>query len=163
MAYERVLTYAREGGGRFQISPSALELIRGFIQHDTRAPEAGGVLLGRHIHGTADVIVDTVTSPMPGDHAHRFRFFRNRRAHQEAVDRAWKNSGGTCTYLGGWHTHPERDPLPSQIDWLDWRQHLLIDRYTGSLFFVIAGTHSVGVWEGRRCSRLVPLRLSHEE
>jgi len=154
------LTYARPGGGRFHIAAPALALLSSYLQKDRNAPEAGGVLLGRHIVGTADVIVDTITTPMLGDRAHRVRFFRNRRPHQEAVDQAWKESNETCTYLGGWHTHPEPDPTPSQVDWLDWRRHLLVDRYSGSLFFVIAGTRAVRAWEGGRCSRLIPLLLS---
>jgi integrative and conjugative element protein (TIGR02256 family) len=162
-APQQVLTYARECGGRFQISASALGVIRSFIQNDRGRPEAGGVLLGRHIHGTADVIVDSVTSPMVGDRAQRLSFFRSRRRHQEAVDRIWDKSHGTCTYLGGWHTHPESDPTPSRVDWLDWRRHLLVDRYTTALFFVIAGTRVVRAWEGRRCSRIVALRLINGE
>jgi integrative and conjugative element protein (TIGR02256 family) len=159
----RVLTYARAGGARFQISASAVDILRAHVQHEQTAPEAGGVLLGRHIIGTAEVIVDSVTTPMPGDKAHRVRFFRSRRAHQEAVDRAWDESKGTRTYLGGWHTHPEPVPTPSGIDWVDWRRHLLVDRYTGSLFFVIVGTREIRVWEGRRCARLSPLILLPED
>jgi len=82
--------------------------MRHYVQDVPTKPEAGGVLLGRHILETGDIIVDLITEPMPSDRQGRFRFFRARRPHQAAIDRAWRASGGTYTYLGEWHTHPEQ-------------------------------------------------------
>jgi len=153
------LTFARVGGGRFQIGPSALVVMRQYVQGALEKAEAGGILLGRHILGTDDIIVDDATVPMPGDRSSRFQFFRARRRHQEAINRAWQESSGTCTYLGEWHTHPERRPIPSLVDRLRWQQKLLRDQFTEPIFFVIVGIVEVRVWEGRRRHRLMPLRL----
>lgn len=156
------LTFARPSGGRFQIGPEALAVIRRHLQHESHQPEAGGVLLGRHIAGTSDIIVDRATAPMPGDRQSRHRFIRARRRHQQLIDRAWRESGGTCTYLGEWHSHPERVPVPSAVDRLDWRRKLLVDRFSRYLFFIIAGTEEVLAWEGhRRRTRLWPLTIDH--
>lgn len=153
------LTFTRVGGGRLQIGPWALAVMRQYVQDAPSKAEAGGILLGRHISGTDDIIVDEVTVPMVGDRRSRFQFFRARRLHQEALDRAWQESDGTCTYLGEWHTHPELCPNPSLVDRLCWQQKLLRDRFTEPIFFVIVGIAEVRVWEGRRRHRLMPLHL----
>jgi integrative and conjugative element protein (TIGR02256 family) len=155
----RHLTFARSGGERFQIGPDALAMMRRYIQDDDGKPEAGGVLLGRHLLGTGDIIVDRVTTPLPGDRRGRFRFHRARRRHQEMIDRAWGESDGTCTYLGEWHTHPQDRPEPSCIDRLNWWRKLQVDRFTEPIFFVIVGTIETRVWEGRRDGRVVRLRV----
>ena len=52
-------------------------------------------------------------------------------------------------YMGVWHTHPQRIPEPSEVDWNDWYQTLREDK-TGCnyIFFIIAGTHEARVWVG---------------
>ncbi len=120
------------------------------------------MLLGRHLRDGSAIIVDAVTTPMAGDRRGRTRFHRAQRRHQELIDQAWRDSDGTCTYLGEWHTHPEPVPTPSQIDWADWRR-LRSDRYTEPLFFVIVGTQEMCAWEGWRMGLIRSLRaLSHE-
>jgi integrative and conjugative element protein (TIGR02256 family) len=142
--------HVRTFDGRLKIGQSALEQMRQLTQDDPGKPEAGGVLLGRHILDTSDVIVDKVTLPMEGDRQSRRRFFRAPRRHQEAITLAWRESGGTCTYLGEWHTHPECVPTPSLLDRWNWRRKLLTDQFSGFIFFVIIGTKTVRVWEGHR-------------
>ena len=151
------LTFVCSGGGHFQIGSTALALMRHYVQDVPAKPEAGGVLLGRHILETGDIIVDLITEPMPSDRQGRFRFFRARRSHQAAINRAWRASGGTCTYLGEWHTHPEPHPTPSWIDRQNWQRKVLVDRFTEPIFFVIMGTAETHVWEGRRSRGLIPL------
>jgi len=144
------LTFQRADGTRFQIGVDALRIMRQYIQDESDKPEAGGVLLGRHLSTSDDVIVDLVTSPMEGDLQERYRFFRSRRRHQQALDSAWQESGGTCTYLGEWHTHPERTPNPSFTDRIGWQRKLWLDRFTDPIFFVIVGIADICVWEGYR-------------
>lgn len=147
------MIFSRPGGGVLEVADEPRTAMLRFAQVSPEAPEAGGVLLGRRIVGRHDVVVDAVTVPMPEDRRSRAGFFRSRRPHQAAVRSAWEKSGGTCHYLGEWHTHPEAVPAPSMIDVLDWRRHLVLDQYMGaSLFFVIVGTATTRVWEGRRRS-----------
>ena len=131
--------------------------MRQYAQHLPGQPEAGGILLGRHIVDSDDVIIDRVTVPQSGDRQTRTRFFRARRRHQDALDEAWRISGGTCTYLGEWHTHPETIPTPSWVDRANWRRKLLTDRFTAPIFFVIVGTIEMRVWEGQHGCCLVPI------
>lgn len=153
-------TFARSGGGRFQVGPAVAAVIGRYVQDEWHQFEAGGVLLGRHIRDSQDIIVDRMTTPMWGDRCGRTHYYRARRRHQDAIDRAWRESGGTCTYLGEWHTHPEAVPVPSLIDHLTWRRKLMVDQFPGCLFFVIVGLDAVCVWEGHRRSPVLhPLRL----
>ncbi len=156
------ITLRRPGGGRLKLAREALESIREYLQNGPETLEAGGVLLGRFIRGTSDVVVDRVTVPSDDDRRGRLRFFRARKAHQEQVDAVWAASHGTTVYQGEWHTHPVPVPLPSWIDELDWRRKLFVDHFATQLFFLIAGTREIGVWEGRRCRlRLRPLLQEH--
>lgn len=153
------LCFARAGGARLEVSAEAWREMRAFAQHAADAPEAGGVLLGRHLRDGSAIVVDAVTVPMGGDERARTRFHRARRRHQAAIDAAWVASDGTCTYLGEWHTHPEPIPSPSPIDLRDWRRRLRQDRYTPPLLFAIVGTAAIRAWEGRWPNAIVALRL----
>lgn len=159
---EVALTFARPGGGFFHLSVAVVTTLRKHAQDRIDRAEAGGVLLGRHLLASRDVVVDEITTPMRGDRRARFHFLRARQSHQTLLDRAWKRSGGTCTYLGEWHTHPERDPSPSSVDIADWKRKLREDTYSGVLFFVIVGTEIIRVWEGTEPNSPSPLRAAPE-
>jgi integrative and conjugative element protein (TIGR02256 family) len=156
------LQFVRADGTLFEVSVAAWSVMQLFVQHSIHAMEAGGVLLGRHLRDRSAIIVDALTTPQPGDRRSHTRFHRARRHHQAAIDEAWRNSGGTCTYLGEWHTHPEQIPTPSDVDWTDWRRRLHKDHYTEPLFFIIIGIIEIRVWEGCRQGLIVPL-LSRPE
>ena len=144
------LMFDRAAAGRLQIGRHALETILRFQQSGDHDREAGGVLLGRYIIDTDDIVIDEVTTPQPGDRRSPHRFFRSRKAHQWLIDRAWSESNGRIAYLGEWHTHPEPHPHPSAVDRIGWTKKALLDRFAGSIFFLILGTDSMGVWEGKR-------------
>jgi integrative and conjugative element protein (TIGR02256 family) len=150
------LVYRRRDGSAVKLSEEALLKMFVFRQIGPNDTEAGGVLLGRFIIGSRDVVVDDVTVPMPGDARRRFEFRRSKRKHQAIIDRCWRTSGGTCLYLGEWHTHPEPSPSPSPIDLSDWLRRLREDRFdAGGLFFFIVGTVEVGGWEAVRVSNQI--------
>jgi integrative and conjugative element protein (TIGR02256 family) len=108
------------------------------------------------------LVVDDLTEPSRGDQRRWASFFRSLRHHAKALAR-WHRSGGTCTYLGSWHTHPESDPKPSRTDIDDWQHALARDRFEGdSLFFAIVGTASLRVWQGTRRAQLEELHLKKE-
>jgi integrative and conjugative element protein (TIGR02256 family) len=137
--------------GKVKIGPTALSVISSFIQDDYKKAEAGGVLLGRFLIGSNDVVVDQVTMPMTSDKRSRFHFFRSARSHQKLILEAWTSSQGTCNYLGEWHTHPESDPHPSGYDFQNWQKKLQFDKFDNDfLYFVIVGTTQINVWKGYR-------------
>lgn len=153
MTMEEGLLFHRSGGGRVKVAPTALEQLLLFRQLEPDSTEAGGVLLGRHIVGCRDIVIDEVTVPVREDRRLRLAFHRSQTGHQKVIDARWLHSGGTCHYLGEWHTHPEAAPTPSSVDLADWRRRLRVDQFEGdSLFFLIVGTHEVHAWEGMRRS-----------
>ena len=111
-------------------------------------PESGGVLIGRVLTDSNNVVIDLVSEPCSHDKQKRFAFFRSN-AHQDILTQVWQKSNGTLNYLGEWHTHPEEHPTPSQTDFKNWYKKLKskgID--TLFLYFIIIGTKSIGVWQG---------------
>lgn len=141
------------------ISSSALRCMASYRQVDPSSPEAGGVLLGRHLLNANVVVVDEVTTPQIGDRRSRFRFSRGKQPHQHLIDDAWRRSGGEITYLGEWHTHPEPVPHPSFIDRAGWVRKVFLDRFTDPILFAIVGTEAIRLWEGERYSlHVVPVK-----
>jgi integrative and conjugative element protein (TIGR02256 family) len=130
-----------------------------FRQLNTDQKEAGGILLGRLIEATDDVIVDEVTSPNKADRRGRFFFFRKRNTTQQRINTAWKESAHTRVYLGEWHTHPEDDPSPSGVDIENWSRIGRTARYEQEfLFFIIVGITTIRVWERRKDGAIAGLK-----
>src|SRR5690606_30966898 len=121
-----------------------------------------GVLLGRHLLDCDDIIVDEITEPTRTDRRSWTGFFRSL-AHQTLTFQRWRRSGGRCAYLGLWHTHPEADPHPSQVDLADWRRALTRDRYdAAALFVVIVGTQRLRIWQGDRHAAIQEIHVKQE-
>lgn len=143
------LIFTTTAGNRFVLTPVGDQL--NHFAQSADEPEAGGILLGRTILSSGDMIVDSITTPMDGDKQSRFSFFRSKKKHQKVIDQTWKDSKKTCNYLGEWHTHPEDFPSPSGTDIENWKKRLTEDFVDDSfLYFVIVGTKAVHVWEGAR-------------
>lgn len=143
--------FTKSDGGKLEISSHALSCMLAFVQDTRRKPEAGGVLIGRYIRDSREIVIDEVTVPMAGDCRRRFSFWRSRQPHQQALDQSWLESGGTSTYLGEWHTHPENIPIPSDTDIKNWQDRLKKDIFSGDiLFFIIVGIKILRVWEGNK-------------
>jgi len=142
--------------GILKISEAPLLRMEEYKQDSRGKDEAGGVLLGRFIKKSKNIVVDRVTVPMIGDRRSRFEFIRNEKVHQRIITSAWNKSGGTINYLGEWHTHPERVPSPSEKDLENWknilRQGIFSSLY---LYFVIVGTKEIRIWEGNRRSEKI--------
>lgn len=137
----------------FKISEKVLSVLNQYRQVGRNDKEAGGVLLGRFIQNSNDVVVDLVTEPMERDERKKYFFKKCRDDHQRIVQAIWVESEGTCNYLGEWHTHPEPYPNPSLHDLKEWKkvlEHTVCD--SNKLFFVIVGTMSIEVWVGFRPS-----------
>lgn len=117
-----------------------------FTQRSWWHDEAGGVLLGRHLLDSEDLVVDEVTTPQKTDRRSRFSFFRSKR-HEILAQNRWINEANTIAYLGLWHTHPEDNPTPSKVDRSDWAQAASRDTYEGDrLFFPIIGIKCIRIW-----------------
>ena len=144
---------------RLIIVEHALKQMQAFAQRRFWDSEAGGVLLGRHLLDSHDVVVDEVSTPQSSDRRSRFAFFRSSK-HEQVARRRWLQENSTSAYLGLWHTHPERDPMPSGVDRRDWAQAISGDTYEGDrLFFPIVGTDCVRIWTLSRRGAFRELKL----
>ena len=154
--------FARLDSGSLYVTPDVRQRLEKHRQLGTRSKEAGGVLLGRHLIDGRDVIVDEITEPGGSDRRTFSSFFRSL-IHQRLAFTRWRASGGTCAYLGSWHTHPEPTPHPSGVDLKDWQHALARDRYDGNaLFFAIVGTRETHIWQGARDGALALLNMTRE-
>lgn len=125
---------------------SAVQRMLEFVQRHRWQPEAGGVLLGRHLIDSDTLVVDEVSPPQQSDRRSRFGFFRSKR-HEVIAQNRWAEQKSTMAYLGLWHTHPQADTVPSSVDLQDWRQAVSKDTFDGErLFFPIVGTARIRVW-----------------
>lgn len=131
---------------RLIIVEHVLQHMQAFAQRRWWDREAGGVLMGRHLLDSHDVVVDEVSTPQNTDRRGRCSFFRSHK-HEQVAHQRWLHEHSTSAYLGLWHTHPERDPTPSGVDLRDWENAVANDVYEGSrLFFPIVGTERIRVW-----------------
>jgi hypothetical protein len=99
-------------GARLSFTSDAWRSMQGFRQARTAAPEASGALLGRHLLRSEDIVVDSVTTPQPGDRRSRTRFFRSRRHASLAFVRGRRPKErttvlgfGTPVRSAGWRHH----------------------------------------------------------
>ena len=144
------ITCLIEPSGKLLIPENVSIQFNSFRQNDPDDLEAGGILLGHLYENKPDIVIDEITIPLPRDSRKRKGFYRSIEHHKEAV-RRWKQSGGTCLYLGLWHTHPEPTPIPSPTDIEDWNKAINFGEFEGNnLFFIIVGTDNTCCWQGIR-------------
>lgn len=144
---------------RLIVVEHAVQKMQGFAQHRCWDREAGGVLLGRHLLDSHDVVVDDVTTPQDSDRRSRYSFFRSAK-HEHIARQRWIDQGSTSAYLGLWHTHPEADPTPSSVDRSDWIRAVARDTFEGDrLFFPIMGTQNIRIWTLSRRGMFRELKL----
>lgn len=143
--------YKLSNRGKIELSKNAIKNMFRYKQSTSKDIEGGGVLLGRFVINSKNVIVDEVSTPCLSDIRTNRRFKRDRDYHQRIIDKFWEESKGTCNYLGEWHTHAEWFPMPSRRDKESWKAILKNDNFSSRfLYFIIIGQKSIGVWEGDR-------------
>jgi len=148
MFQKRNIVFIKSDGGRLKLTHSVLKQFKKFRQTKLSDHESGGVLLGRFILDSKDIVIDQISTPQKNDVSSPVKFIKQKKEHQLIVDKAWKKSGGTCNFLGEWHTHPQKSPSPSSIDIKNWKKIIRKSKHEGdSLFFLIIGTISICAFE----------------
>ena len=141
------------------VDKSTLETIRQTAEDARFRHEVGGILLGSCRGDYLHIV--RATPPQAEDRFGFARFWRSASGHQQIASRVWKASGETVTYLGEWHSHPERYPSPSSIDYADWAKQLA--KHRRDLVFVIQGMEGLYLACGRRLGPVLPLQRSGED
>lgn len=83
--HNRTLVFQKSDGGRIKVDTYALRKMRRYRQKKKGMCESGGVLLGRHIADSKDIVVDDVTTPMRNDIRCRCFFLRRMGSHQSIM------------------------------------------------------------------------------
>lgn len=96
-----------------QVDHSVIELITSFAT-TSGFKETGGPLFGRSRDETVEI--QLAFGPGRWSRHARHSFEPNRRSVQKRINRVWRDSNGTQTYLGSWHTHPNGAAVPSLTD-----------------------------------------------
>lgn len=140
-------------GGPFVIVPA--DVVRTIGNYVGDKTEAGGILLGRYRMPHIEIV--TCSEPMTSDIRTFAGFDRRDRGHQLRALERWKDSGGTITFVGEWHSHPEESPSPSPLDLRTWRE---AQRSAGNLPLVFIIRGYTGWWFGLGTGRREPVQLS---
>lgn len=133
--------------GILKISSKVLDQLKEFRQIKELDCESGGLLIGRFILSSNNVVIDELTTPFKRDKRGRYFFKKIDKKHQRTLDKNWEASEGTSNYIGEWHTHPEVNPKPSAIDIKEWKRKAIQDIYDNEfLIFIIVGQESINAW-----------------
>jgi integrative and conjugative element protein (TIGR02256 family) len=150
------MIFLRPSGGQILVARAALATIKQFRQIGGADLEAGGILLGRILLDSDDIVIDEAVAPSLRDDRRRYFFRRRRREAQARVVSAWTESAGASRYLGEWHTHPEQIPTPSSHDLSEWCRIAREARYEQkSLLFFIQGIMTLKGWEVDRLKQSI--------
>ncbi|MGI2146955.1 CBASS system CD-NTase/cGAS isopeptidase Cap3 [Shewanella frigidimarina] len=132
------ITFKDEYGNLVVIMTDVVQLFKKYQQLLPTTPESAGVLIGER-RGRHIVITD-ISIPGKGDSCSRYQVDRKGEHHQKKVDEAFIKSNKTKHYLGEWHTHPEKYPIPSSLDYNSWSK---IDASNGNIVFIIVGQENM--------------------
>ena len=117
-----------------------------WVQNSEEKPEGGGYIVGYQHIKTGNISLEAVSHPYCLDVKQRVRFDIRDPRHRLFLKKAERKRS---YYMGVWHTHPQKVPIPSNIDWHDWHETLSSDKTASQYaFFVIAGTQEIRVWVG---------------
>lgn len=127
-----------KNGIRLHIHERVKEIFTAARQAGPSDHERFGVLIGSKSVDEEHYWIEHVTQPLPRDKSTRTSFIMQDPGHQRMLDKFFKKSGRKKIYMGTWHTHPQRVPIPSSIDRNDWCSCIKrnMDR---KLFFLIIG------------------------
>lgn|SRR5690554_6632066 len=133
------------------IAESVLKVLDSYKQTGDQN-EAGGIILGR-VYENNVVCITELSEPNEFDKSSRYSFVRDKKMAQLIVDEAFDRSGGKLIYLGEWHTHPERHPMPSWVDKRMIKQQFKKNIINESfLILLIQGTKSLyaAIYNGKK-------------
>lgn len=132
--------------GPIEFTASVIERFHSNRQRHFWSCETGGQLFGR-IEGDR-TRVEWATGPGPGSRRGRYHFWPLRAEEQLEIRRMYRDG---LHYLGDWHTHAERCPVPSRDDIEKITEIFGQSKHSlRAMVMVIVGTSelSTGLWVG---------------
>ncbi len=107
--------------------------------------EMGGVLMGE-LYPNSNRI--KITNILVCEHSNNSRYGLelNIECLQKQMNKIWEDSGGTITYLGDWHTHPEFNPMPSYTDYKTFVKNYYVSKFEQNLLLYIILGQEKQIW-----------------
>ena len=139
-----------EGNLKIKVTNRTFNIWSNHRQDDLKLTEACGILIGGYNEHSNEIYLESCTTPKKEDVRKRTHFKLKSPEHQKAANAAHKRSGGKQFYLGTWHSHPERDPLPSNADLRDWKKCIKRNPEIRLLVFAIVGIDTVVIYPYRQ-------------
>jgi integrative and conjugative element protein (TIGR02256 family) len=113
-----MLEYDLPNGGILRISDEVLSVFFRSRQRTCLHLESGGILVGRIFENLT--VIDKVSTPDDSkDRRGLFFFHRHKGRAQSIINEVFVESNGERTYIGEWHSHPQKNPEPSWKDRLE--------------------------------------------
>ena len=129
-----------------QIEENILVEISNYQKQGQFELESGGIVVGYYDVVESTLKITDITWPQIDDIRERYRFIRKKAGHQELMDRLWEQSGYKKSYLGEWHTHNQCKPVPSIVDYNNWKSISIRHHNFNEQFFIIVGKIYSGIW-----------------
>ena len=130
----RCYKYRLSDGRTLDILAEVVFEISLWLQVTPDAPESGGYIIGYQHSRTGNVTLELVTTPKPKDIRTRIRCDILDEEHFIFLENIKSNRS---YYMGAWHTHPQKHPIPSSIDWKDWYAAIEANKTNcGYIFFL---------------------------
>lgn len=118
-----------------RFAPHVLQVFDSYRQRRWFSKEAGGQLFANVQDDLWEIVL--ATGPRSTDRRGRFSFWPDRRREQLEIEQYFANG---LTYVGDWHTHPEKVPQPSNDDLVSIRNVVRESTfYTSGLLLCIVG------------------------
>ena len=146
-----------DGKRRIEIENGLIQCMQQYRQTNALSPEAGGVIFGRELIDTDNLIINNMTEPYEHDKRSRFSFRRKDIGHIDYYKRIYDESGGIIKYVGEWHTHPEKIPNYSFLDKREWMKILKKKPAIAPLYFIIIGIEVWRIWKVAAFNKLPEL------
>ena len=121
------------------------EILLSFKQQKEQDIETGGILMGQ-LYPKSNKIIVSHALTCEHNFSSRYRLNLNIKCLQKKMNEIWKNSSGTITYIGDWHTHPEKNPKPSFLDYKTFVVNYYKSKFNQNiLLYLILGSHQ-NIW-----------------
>ncbi|MCH5299859.1 MAG: Mov34/MPN/PAD-1 family protein [Ruminococcus sp.] len=142
----RCFKFKIQNGPIVDLTPNIIEKIIPYLQNNINENEAGGCLTGYQNKYTGNITINDLS--LPGVNDIRTTVFCKLKDKVHKVFLRNQNIKKNY-YMGSWHTHPQKAPIPSSIDFGDWNMALIKDK-TGCqfAFFIIFGNKEFKIWYG---------------
>lgn len=156
---------SNSGDERISLSDAAIAHMLAHRQLCVDDKEAGGQLFAQLSAGRVNI--EVATGPRSADRRSRF-FFAPSRIHERHEINELHQRG--LHYVGDWHTHPQRVPLPSDMDMRNISEIFSQSHhsYAGILIVIVGELEPpagifVGIANGQGVEALVPLPTTELE